>query len=157
MSYAESILNSVRKMPLHRALRGCFLNRALKTYCKRVAVADEAALVAAFPEVSGRDLKNAARYIVSRLEAASTRGTRLDDDALLEDIAQHAANRELVRHLMLRSVNTYSKHIAQMPAERIHRSLRGIEAAHWQQVAQDVHDGLLYILAFNEVSPASAR
>ena len=157
MSNAEDILNAVRKMPLHRALRACFLNRALKTYCKRIAVADVESLARAYEGVPAADLKRAARYVVSRLEAAGSRGLRLDDDALMADMAVHAGNRELVRRMMLRGVCTYAKHIGQMPAERVRHSLRGIEASQWQAVARDVYEGLLYLHAFDQVSvPTSA-
>lgn len=156
MSNAEHILNAIRKMPLERSLRPCFLNRALKSYCKKVSVADAAALGGPFAGLPVPDLKRAARYIISRLEAAGTRGIRLDADELFTDMAQHAPDRELVRHLMLRGVTTYSKHVSELPSERVKHSLRGIEASKWQRVAQDIHDAVLYIQAFDQPTPVTA-
>lgn len=157
MRLAEEILNGVRKMPLHRALRPCFLTRALKSYCKRIAAAHPTDLGEAFAGTDPTDLKRNARYIVARLEAAGTRGLRYDSDELLREIAHYAPSPETTRRLMLLATWAYSKHIASMGDERIKRTLRGIKASDWKAVAADFVDSLLYIRAFEQVSPQGNR
>jgi hypothetical protein len=141
----------VRRMQGYGALATPFVVRALKVYASHVRDASIHDLSRSLPQESPKAWKRTASRVYGRLEAASARMTRLDDEFFVS-LASDPVYPGLTGRFVSRAVRNYARHVADMPLDRIRHSLRGIDAKKWQDVARTTVDTLDYIAAFDAVA-----
>lgn len=151
MKNAEEIINAVCRSQSTFGLATCFVVRAIRQYSRQIVSSDVASLKAALPGEKASDWKRAAIYVSRRLEAAQVRGASLNAE-FFRELAATNPQRDVMRRFLLRAVTNYAAHIASMPHARISHSLRGIEAWKWKHVANEIHNAVETILAFNRTT-----